>query len=348
MSVDSEIREQPEVAARLLGEGATQVSAVATRIRRARSRYVVIAARGTSDHAAVFAQYVLGARNRLPVALAVPSLASLYQAPPRFDGAAVIGISQSGASPDVVAVLDAARAQGRPTVAITNTVDSALGRAAELVIDLRAGHELAIAATKTYTAELLAIAMLSVALDGAQPTNDPALRAVPGAILRALDARAQAEEAALALAIAGVDRAFVIGRGFEYATARELALKIKELAGVFAEGYSAADLQHGPLTLVGSGVPVVTIAPSGRPAEGLRTMLRSLGQSDDATTIVLSDRADLRTLGRYSISLPGGVEEWVAPIVNIIPGQLFALALARSTGHDPERPRLLRKVTLTS
>lgn len=346
MSVDAEIREQPDAAARLLREGSAEIRAVATRIRRARCRYVVIAARGTSDHAAVYAQYILGARNRLPVALAAPSLASVYAAPPRFDGAAVVGISQSGASPDVVAVVAAARAQGRPTFAITNTPDSPLARTAELVVDLRAGPEAAIAATKTYTAELLAMAMLSVALEGHEPGSDVRLGLVPEALRRALESAGDAEEAAASLV--GSDRAFVIGRGFEYATARELALKLKELAGLFAEPYSAADLLHGPLTLVGAGVPVIAIAPSGRTLDGLRATLRELRESTGTEPVVLSDRTDVRALSRHAIALPGGLEEWVAPIASIVPGQLLAVALARATGRDPDHPPLLRKVTMTS
>lgn len=345
MTLEEEIGEQPEVAARLLRDAGPEVRRVAARIRRARCRYVVIAARGTSDNAGVYAQYVLGARNGLPVALAAPSLSSVYAAPVRFDGAAVIGISQSGASPDVVSVIDAARSQGRPTIAITESPDSPLARAAELVIHLRAGEEHAVAATKTYTAELLAIAMLSMALEGLDPSSDSRLLAVPDAIGTALRAADQAAEAAAALA--DVDRAFVIGRGFGFATARELSLKLKEVAGVFAEAYSAADLVHGPLTLVGEEVLVVAVVPAGRTADGLRTLLLRLGDETRARRLVLSDRADLRALGDRSIDLPGGLEEWLAPIPDIVPGQLFAVALARAAGRDPERPPLIRKVTRT-
>lgn len=345
MTLDAEIREQPEVAARLLREAGAEIRRVAMRIRRAGCRYVVIAARGTSDNAGVYAQYVLGARNGLPVALAAPSLSSVYDAPIRFEGAAVIGISQSGASPDVVSVLEAARSQGRPTVAITASPDSPLARAAELGIHLRSGEEHAVAATKTYTAELLAIAMLSVALEGLDPASDPRLLAVPDSIATALRAADRATEAAEALA--DTDRAFVVGRGFGFATARELSLKLKEVAGVFAEAYSAADLMHGPLTLVGEGVLVVAIVPEGRPAEALGSLLRRIGEQTDAPLLVLSDRPDMRALGDHSIDLPGGLDEWLAPIPDIVPGQLFALALARAAGRDPERPPLIRKVTRT-
>ena len=345
MTVDAEILEQPVVAARLLAEAGPEIRHAAERIRGAECQYVVIAARGTSDNAAVYAQYVLGARNRLPVALAAPSLSSVYGAPPAFDGAAVIGISQSGASPDVVSVIDAARSQGCPTIAITETPESALGRAAELVVHLRAGRERAVAATKTYTAELLAVAMLSVALDGSDPASDPRLLAVPDAVAAALAAASEANAAATALA--DLDRAFVIGRGFEFATARELSLKLKELAGVFAEAYSAADLLHGPLALASEDVLVVAIVPSGHPANGLGDLLTRLRDTTGARRLVLSDRADLRRLGDQSMALPGGLEEWLAPIADIVPGQLFALALARAAGRDPEQPPLIRKVTRT-
>ncbi|HEV8489488.1 MAG TPA: SIS domain-containing protein [Candidatus Limnocylindrales bacterium] len=344
MGLRDEIREQPAVVRRLLADGRGQVEAIAAKLRSEPIEHVVIAARGTSDHAAIYAQYLFGARHRLPVALAAPSLTSLYGVEPRFSRSLVVGISQSGASPDVVGVVAAARRQGVPTVAITNTPGSPLATAAEQAIDLRAGPEVAIAATKTYAAELTAVAMLSAALLG-DADAFRALDGVPGAIERALETEADAARAAASrAAIAGC---VVLGRGFEYATARELALKLKELARVIADPYSAADFQHGPLALVEPGFPVLAIAPSGAAAAGLLELLATLRNDYGADLIVISDRDDALALGAAGLGLPAGLPDWLMPIASIVPGQFLAFHLARAKGHDPDSPRHIRKVTLT-
>jgi glucosamine--fructose-6-phosphate aminotransferase (isomerizing) len=354
-----EILEQPAVAARLLGPGRAAIEsiadAVAGRIAGRELDTVVIAARGTSDHAAVYAQYLFGARLRLPVALATPSLTSLYGVELRLDRSLVIGISQSGQSPDIVGAIAAARRQGAPTIAITNDPRSDLATGAEHVIDLGAGEELAVAATKTYTAELLSVALLVVAieartgrgLEGAAAADDPepALAAVPDAIAAAVGTEAEAEAVARHLAVH--DRLVVVGRGFEYATARELALKLKELAQVAADPYSAADFMHGPLALVDAGFPLIAIAPSGPTAADLDGLLERLGELD-VDRIVLSDRPEAVARGSIGILLPVGLPEWLRPIATIVPGQLLALHLAIARGLDPETPRWIRKVTLTS
>jgi glutamine---fructose-6-phosphate transaminase (isomerizing) len=344
MGLRDEIREQPAVVRRLLADGRAQVESIATALRSEPIEHVVIAARGTSDHAAIYAQYLFGARHRLPVALAAPSLTSLYGVEPRFSRSLVIGISQSGASPDVVGVVAAARRQGVPTVAITNTPGSPLATAAEHAIDLLAGPELAVAATKTYTAELTAIAMLSVGLLGEAAAFD-ALDTVPGAIEQALETEGDAARAAASRA--PISGCVVLGRGFEYATARELALKLKELARVIADPYSSADFQHGPLALVEPGFPVLAVAPSGAAAAGLLELLATLRNDHGADLIVISDRDDALGLAAAGLALPAGLPDWLMPIVSIVPGQLLALHLARAKGHDPDSPRHIRKVTLT-
>lgn len=350
MTLDSEIAEEPAVAARLLDQGWPAVRAVAAEVSARPIRQVVIAARGTSDHAAIYAQYVLGARNRLAVTLAAPSLISVYGVAPRFDGALVVGISQSGESPDVVGVVEAGRSQGCPTIAITNVPGSPLSRAAEHTLDLRAGDELSVGATKTYVAELVTIAMLSVALgDGAGSVEGragpAALADVPAALARAQESRPAAEAAAASLA--GTRQAIVVGRGFEYATAREWALKLKELARVFAEPYSTADFVHGPIAVLDPGAKVLAIAPSGATAGDMHGVLVALRDRIGSDLLVLSDLPGLRSVGRWSIPLPSGLPEWLAPITSVVPAQLFTVALSRANGLDPERPRHITKVTLT-
>jgi glucosamine--fructose-6-phosphate aminotransferase (isomerizing) len=345
MSLHDEIAEQPEVAARLLADQSGPIDEIGDWLRRRPLRHVVIAARGTSDHAAIYAQYVLGVRNRLSVGLGTPSVVSLYDVVPDFGDALVVGISQSGASPDIVAVIAAARAQGSPTIAITNEPDSALGEAADRTIPLGAGPELAVAATKTYTAELLAIAMLSAALAGGSEDR-AALEALPETLGRALALEPDIER--IAADQAAADRALVIARGFEYATAREWALKLKELSQVFADPYSAADFQHGPLALVEAGVPVLAVARAGAPEADLVALLARLRTDLDAALMVLSDRPAALATATWPVRLPTGTPEWLGPIVSIVAGQLHALHLTRARGLDPERPRNLRKVTRTT
>lgn len=341
MTMRSELGEGPDVVERLLDVAADQVGAVARAVRQRGIRLLVIAARGTSDNAAVYAQYILGARNRLVVASAAPSLTSLYDAPPEMADALVLGISQSGRSPDVVAVLEHARAQGALTVAITNDRGAELATAAEHVIELGAGPERAVAATKTYLAEIALLAMLSAALRG-DADSDAELRAIPAALRQALEREPRI--AHLAASWADENRCAVLARGFHYATAREWALKIKELAYVLADPYSAADFQHGPIALVGPGFPVLAVATSG-PA--LADMVGLLGRLRDAGArlLVLSDDAEVGAIGD-GVTLPS-VPEWLSPLVAIIPAQLFAYHVARARGLDPEAPRNLTKVTLT-
>ena len=343
MTLRDEILEQPAAAQRQLASSQPAIDALAERLRAQPVDSVVIAARGTSDNAAIYAQYVLGTVNRLPVALAAPSILSLYGVVPRFAGALVVGISQSGRSPDVVGVVEAGRRQGAPTLAITNDPTSELAEAAEHVIALDSGPEQAIAATKTYTTSLVAIARLSAALVG-DTEAVAALGRLPDAIGRALAVEPDVERIAADLAAA--DRCVVLGRGYEYATAREWALKLKELGRVFADPYSAADFQHGPVALVEAGVPVLAVAPEGMAAAGMVELMGRLRERG-ADLLVLSDAAAIRAIGNRSIALPEDVPEWLRPIVSIVPAQLYAYHVTRARGLDPEAPRNISKVTRT-
>jgi len=344
MALSDEIKEQPEVAARLLQVAEPDVAAVVAAVRAADPSHVLIAARGTSDHAAIYAQYALGVMAGLAVGLATPSVLSLYGATPRMERALVIGISQSGASPDVVGVVAAARAQGAVTLAITNTATSDLARAAEFVIDLRAGPELAVAATKTYTSTLVALAMLTAALAETPATED--LAALPEALGTVLATEAEAR--AIAGDQAALDRCVVLGRGYHYATAREWALKLKELSYTLADPYSTADFMHGPLALIEAGFATFVVAPSGAALPDLAVVIDQLGDELEADLLVVSDDASVRAKGSWSLPLPTGLPEWLMPIVSIVPGQLHAMHLTLAKGGDPETPRSIRKVTRTS
>lgn len=338
-----EIHEQPDVLDRLLTQEKTVIQQLAAAIQKQNISHVVIAARGTSDNAGRYAQYLLGAVNGLTVALATPSLFSIYKQPPRFGNALVLGISQSGKSPDIVAVLAEARRQGVLTAAITNFVDSDLGKVADYVVNLHAGVEQSIAATKTYTSELAAIALLSVSLAN-DATMLAALTQMPAIVATTLSMEAQ---------IARVTERYrymrdcvVIGRGYNYATAYELSLKLKELTYTLAEPYSSADFLHGPLALIEHGFPVLMISPSGVVLPELQTFMQTL-QQRAAEIIAISDDAATLGLARIPLALPQAVPEWLSPITAIIPGQLFAMHLAHVRDYDPDHPRGLRKVTET-
>ena len=342
MSLADEIGAQPTIAARLLREMPERLEPLVAAAGERRIGQVMIAARGSSDHAATYAQYALGSLARLPVALATPWLFSRYGTPPRVDGALVVGISQSGRSPDVVAVLTEARRQGALTAALTNDPSSPLAAAAEHLLDLGAGEELSVAATKTYTAELMAIAMLAVALGPDSPADREALQRVPEAQRVALESAERAVE--LADAHAGLADCVVLGRGFNLATALEWALKLKELAYVRAQAYSTADFQHGPVASLEPGADVLAILARGALAADATDLVDRLRTERRARVLLLSDDP---VPGTDHLPFPDVLPEWLSPLVAIIPAQLFAAALARAKGVDVESPRGLNKVTLT-
>lgn len=341
--VETEIRDQPEALGRLLREGRERAEEIAARIRERAPRYVVIAARGSSDNAARYAQYLFGAHNRLPVCLATPSLYTAYAAGPSLADALVIGVSQSGRSPDIVSVLEAGRRDGSLTVAITNEPGSPLARAAEHVLPLLAGPEQAVAATKTYTSSLAALAMLSTALAGrAEPWSE--LAAVPAHVSRALEANGELSSKVARYLYA--EHFVVVGRGFNYSSAFEIALKLKETSYLVAEPYSPADLLHGPVAMIDRGFPALVVAPSGRVLSDLASLIDTL-DARHAELVAVSDDAAVLGRARVALPLPAGIPEWLSPLVAVVPGQLFASALARTRGLDPDRPRGLTKVTET-
>jgi len=344
MGLRDEILEQPAAVARLLDAAPAAFGPISIAVRARRPRFAVIAARGTSDNAGIYAQYLLAIRNRLMVALAAPSTITLYGARPDMADALVVGISQSGRSPDIVAVVEEARRQGALTIALTNDATSPLAETADHVIDLRAGPERATAATKTYTTELLAAALLSTALDPPSSGEATDLAALPGLLAAALTAERHARD--LAGTHADRQRAVVLGRGYSYASAREWALKMQEMALVAAMPYSAADFEHGPLALAEPGLPVLAVAPSGPELQAQVDLLTRLKRDHDTRLVVISDARQAREIDE-GLDLPDGIPAWLAPIVEILPAQLYAYHLTVARGLDPEHPRSISKVTET-
>ena len=333
----AEIREQPEVLARLLVRESANVRRIARSLARRDLRFVLVAARGTSDNAARYAQYALGLTCRLPVALAGPSLVTLYDSPPDLKGALVVGISQSGRSPDVVETVASARRNGAPTLAIVNDPDSPLARAAAEVIPLHAGVERSVAATKTYTAQLLAVALLASSLSRSRRYAE-GLGALPDAVADTLGVEAAARRVAARLA--GASRLVVLSRGLNYPTAHEIALKLKELALLDAEALSGADFRHGPIALAGPNLPAIVVSPPGTATEADLFELAAELRRRGSPVLLIGPRE------RGALPLPR-LPELLSPILAVVPGQLLAFHLARARGLDPDAPRGLSKVTET-
>ncbi len=340
MGLEEEILEQPFAMRELVTRGREIAEKVVARLDR-RPRFVYIIARGSSDNAGLFAKYLFGIENRLPVAMALPSLFTRYHTPPDLKDALVMGISQSGRSPDLVQSMEEARRQGAPTLAITNVVDSPLAQTAEHVFDLGVGPEVAVAATKTYTAELTALLQLSAALGG----NDwEAIEAIPHLAERALAEPGRHAANRLAFQMKTMGQCVVLGRGYNYATAYEWSLKLKELAYVVAEPYSSADFRHGPIAIVDEGFPVLVTAPAGAVSDDVIELARRLGRERKARIVLVSNREDTGDLDPLVIP---SVPEKLSPLLAILPAQWFTLALTRAKGLDPEHPRGLRKITST-
>ncbi len=340
--LEPEIARQPEIVSRLIERELDRIGALADAMPP--FDYVVIAARGSSDHAAVYAQYAWAALAGVPVALATPSLHTLYGTPPRLANALVVGISQSGQSPDIVAVLDGARRQGRPTLAITNDGASPLAASAERVIELGAGVERSVAATMTYTAELAVVAALA-AHWSRQPERLAELLRLPEMMRATLEGAG--EVAARAERYRYMERCDVISRGYNHATAFELGLKLKELTYVTATSYSSADFRHGPIATVSDGSPVILIMPTGATYDDMRALADDL-RARGAELLVVSDHSEALALARTPLPVPAGIPDWLSPLITILPGQLFALYLTLAKGFDPDVPRGLRKVTRTT
>jgi glucosamine--fructose-6-phosphate aminotransferase (isomerizing) len=334
MLLHDEIFEQPERLAHVLDVNRAVTGNARDLLNRPDIVHVVIAARGTSDNAARYAKYVWATKLGLPVTLAAPSLHTRYQRSPRFDGAAVVGISQSGESPDLVAVVEQARSQGRPTIAITNETNSPLAEISDVVVPLHAGPELSVAATKTYTTSLMAIAMIAC--------DDPSLHKIPDSVAKTLDLEHSIERAVADLG--PIDKAVTLGRGYNHSTAFEWALKLQEMSYVFAHAFSPADFAHGPFAILDEGFPVLASIPSGPIAQdSFATLERAVSERDAAVMLL----TDIDTPGIRSIRVPS-TPEFTSPIVFITAAQLFTLHMAVLKGIDPETPRGLKKVTRTN
>jgi len=339
----ADIAEQPDVFARVLERQAGAIAEVAAEIARRRPRNVIFTARGTSDHAALYGAYLTEIRLGVPAGLASPSTITVYGARPDLRDCLVIGVSQGGGSPDIGEVVRVAREQGALTLAVTNAPDSPLAAAAELAIDVAAGHERAVAATKTYTAELLALLLLVEGVRGGGRVPDEELAALGELPRLAAETLSDPAPVALAGRYRFAARVVTTGRGYAYPTAREAALKLMETSYLPALAFSGADLLHGPVALADPHVPVLAVVGAGPGGAAMREVLARLDER----------RADVVAIGPADV--PGAgmrlatpeVDERHAPLLDILPLQRLALALALARGENPDAPRGLNKITTT-
>lgn len=341
-ALEQEIREQAAALERRTALGWEAARAAVALLRSADVTQIVVAARGSSDNAARYAQYLIGLDARLPVALATPWLYD-GERPPLLRGAAVLAISQSGQSPDVISVARASRAQGRPTIALTNEPDSPLGLEADVVVPMLAGQERSVAATKTYLTSLHAIAQISTLL-GEQRGRDGWFERLPQLVADLTGEQLAGRERYDLLA--GSNPLTVVGRGLQLSTAFETAIKLRELTGMPGEAFSLPDLMHGPVAaLHGDGAAVwllsigARLQPSVEEFQALRKRARvGVAVSDDASLLAAAD---------IGVAIAPELPDWLTPLLAVIPAQAAALRLAERGGGDVDAPEGLTKVTLT-
>jgi glucosamine--fructose-6-phosphate aminotransferase (isomerizing) len=336
----AEIAEQPQVWRRLISDDADDIAAAASRIADRAPRFVLLAGRGTSNHAALYAKYLIEITHALPAGVVSPSTTTVYGARPDLRDVLYIAVSQSGGSPDLVQSMEVARQQGALALAVTNNPGSALASAAEIHVDVLAGQERSVAATKSYTAELLALYLLLERARGGDGRHAAALPELGQEMLAFDDlVRAVAERYRFA------QRLITTGRGYSYATACEAALKLMETCYLSAQAFSGAEIMHGPLAAVDPLVPVLAVVPDGAGGRAMMPVLSRLAERNaDVFGIGTAEALELLTGG---ITLPGGVPEELSPLLEILPLQQLALHLAIGRGADPDQPRGLQKVTET-
>lgn len=339
----AEIREQPEALLRLL-EHRGEIAAVAAELVRRAPRLVRFVGHGSSDNAASYGVYAFGLLPGWTAVRDSISLCVYYDAELDFSDSVVIALSQSGRTPDVVEYVARARRRGAFTVAVTNDQAADLAVAADACIPLRAGPELSVAATKTYVNQLAVLALLAGAVAGRGEEIGESIDAVSSGMADAFE-DLERQASTLAARFAYVGRMFVIGRGPEYATAREIALKLKETCRIAAEALTATDLTHGPVTAVDPLFPVWVIASRDASLPAVIAAARS-AKAAGAAVVASGDAAREIESPAFSLPAPAAALALLSPLLSVVPGQLFAWALACAKSLDPDRPTHLHKITL--
>ena len=338
----NEIFEQPQVLEKCMNNTA-MLQEVIKAIKSQDIQWVYIAARGTSDHAAVYGKYLIESFLGIPVALAASSIVTIYQKEINFKNTLVIGISQSGQAADVIEVIHSAKRQGALTLSITNTADSPLANAAQFHLDCHAGVEKSVAATKTFTAQIFLLAQLVGMWSENQHIKNE-LTQVPEKVAQTL--------ATSQHIIDKVDRyrfisdCFVLARGINYAIALESALKIKETNYIRAEAFASSDFQHGPIASIDRNIPVMIFAPKGPSLADMTEMITKL-KNYGIELIIISNSKDLFEYSPCGFEIPQTENDLISPFFNVVIAQMFACQLALVRGLNPDEPRGLKKVTIT-
>jgi len=339
----NEINEQPKVLKKCMEKNKDTVKKLAEEIRARNIQWIYIAARGTSDHAGIYGKYIIESELGIPVAPAAPSVFTLYQKSVNFKNGMVIGISQSGKAADVLEVLKSANGQGALTVSITNFPDSPMASEAKFHLDLSAGLEKSVAATKTFSSQMFVLAMLVAELSGNDELKKE-LTLVPeniSHILSTADAIKNKVER-----YRFMNECFVLSRGANYAIAMESALKIQETTYTRAKAFATSDFQHGPIAMVDKNIPVIIYAPDGPALKDTEAMIDKLAELG-IELIVVSNKNSILEKGTCSFSIPYTANDIISPFYNAVIAQLFACNLSLAKGLNPDSPRMLNKVTIT-
>jgi glucosamine--fructose-6-phosphate aminotransferase (isomerizing) len=337
-----EIAQQPEGLIRTIEAEKTKIARLGRFLKDRDIDLIVLVARGSSDNAALFGRYLLEIKTGIPVSLSAPSVHTLYKAKLKLQHALVIGVSQSGEGEDINLVLENARKCGAYTVGITNEPASSMTRIVDETLVMHGGRERSVAATKTFTGQMMLFYMLAAELGGGSPKLS--YEQIPEFAARALEQKPALLE--LVQRYVFMENCVVVGRGLAYANAYELALKLMETCYVVAERFSSADFLHGPLAMVERHFPVILFAPPGVMLPGVKDLIGRLKELH-ADTLVITGDLDSAAACSRAIIMPREIDEFVAPIPYMIPGQLFAALLAEAKGLDPDAPRSLSKVTRT-
>lgn len=339
----AEIEQQPAAIEQTIKRESKKIERFAARLREKRPRLIVLVARGSSDNAALFGRYLLELTTGIPVSLAAPAVHTLYKAKLDLRDALVIGVSQSGEGDDINLMLGNAKRSGATTLAITNESESTMAKLADDTFLIHAGRERSVAATKTYTGQLLIFHLLARAIGGNKAAKEMEIERLPE--LAAESLKLKSEIAAMVERYAFMEQCVVVGRGLNYANAYEFAIKLMETCYVVAERFSGADFLHGPIAMVDSGFPVFVFAPPGPTLKGTKELLTKL-QGIGAETLAISSEPSVLKAASRGIKMPR-INELLSTIPYIIPAQLFAALLAETKGLTPDKPRSLSKVTKT-
>jgi glutamine---fructose-6-phosphate transaminase (isomerizing) len=335
-----EIAEQPQVLERTIAAERDKMTKLGDYLRQKDIDLIILVARGSSDNAALFGRYLIEVTTGIPVSLSAPSVFTLYNAKLRLKRAVVIGVSQSGEGADINHVLERSRECGAFTIGITNQASSSMAKIADETLLIHAGREKSVAATKTYTGQMLHFYMLANAV------GDKRLdyHKIPEFTQKALELQEKVKEVVQRYVF--MENCVVVGRGMNYGNSYELALKLMETCYVVAERFSSADFFHGPLAIVERRFPVILFAPTGVTRPSSIDLLKRLHELN-ADSLSITNDGEVAELSTHTIKLPPEIDEFLSPIPFIVPAQLFAAHLSEAKGLDPDTPRSLSKVTKT-